>query len=329
MPSIRDDALYRRGVVLGLTMAELLLLLLFVLMLAMSLLVRDRTEEIARQQERLDQRNSEIAALSERLDQLVRTNPSQQSYSDVFRELVLVREQRNLAQQKVAALQEKVEQAEQKAEQAQREAELVEAVERALGEIPSADQITDVLTERAQAERIIESAREAGLPTDDEALQQALEEAGAMREALSDAAGAAETAEERLAYFKRRHGLSNEMPPCWIHPKTKRAEYIYDVVLEQSGIIVFARDLPHRREDKKSLPLGAIETRTQLSPGTFARNVSPLYRWSVEQECRFYVRVFDRTPADAKQRYKILLRRVEGYFYKWLVTDPSAVPGRV
>lgn len=336
MGSTRDDSVYRRGVVLGLTMAEIMLLLLFVLMLALSLLVERKTDEIVQKEQQLTQkkeeladRRKEIAELSRKMDELVRTRPTEQAYSDVFRELVLIKEQKQRVEQKVAALEEKVEQAQAAAIEAEQKAKAFDELAASTDGRPTPKDMRQALDTSKQADRLTEIAEKAGLPSDPEKLRQALKETAQVREAIKELAGDKKQAEERLEFFKRRAGLSNEMPPCWIHPETSRAEYIFDVVLDTEGLILFARDLPHRRDDKRRLPLEPVEYRKVLSTDAFADDVRPLYQWSVNEGCRFYVRVFDRTAPDEKPKYKRLLRSVEGYFYKYLVTDGSEQPGTI
>jgi hypothetical protein len=63
-----------------------------------------------------------------------------------------------------------------------------------------------------------------------------------------------------------------------------------------------------------------------LDRGEFLRATQGLYDWSRAQhpECRFSVRVSDRTRADDKAIYKRELQIVEGHFYKLLVNDLAA-----
>ena len=53
----------------------------------------------------------------------------------------------------------------------------------------------------------------------------------------------------------------------------------------------------------------------------FLTSTRPLFEWSKEKECRFFVRVYDLTKLDEKAIYKNRLRDVESHFYKLISTE--------
>ena len=206
--------------------------------------------------------------------------------------------------------------------------QLVEMLERQGLDPSDLESLEEAVSAAKDSEIIQQTLAEVGLNTDDpKLLQQQLSEVVAAKETMSQLGDENLTLKERMEYFKRlTHGRSNEMPPCWIHPETKRSEYIFDVVLASRGIAVFDRDLPHRREDKANLPIASIAFGREVTNQIFLDQTQALYRWSEENECRFFVRVFDRTGATEKLLFKSRLLTVEDHFYKYLTSD-SEEPG--
>jgi hypothetical protein len=60
-----------------------------------------------------------------------------------------------------------------------------------------------------------------------------------------------------------------------------------------------------------------------LSERLFLDRTQPLFESSLAENCRFFVTVFDATGPAEKNRYKSLLRTVEGHFYKRLSLERS------
>jgi hypothetical protein len=52
-----------------------------------------------------------------------------------------------------------------------------------------------------------------------------------------------------------------------------------------------------------------------LGIAAFSSQTFPLLKYGQENECRFFVRIFDRTGEDKKELYKNLRQAVEGNFY--------------
>ena len=118
-------------------------------------------------------------------------------------------------------------------------------------------------------------------------------------------------------------GHGTEYPPCWAEPETGRIEYIFDVALLADGFLVRKRDLPDRAEDWQALPLEWRVVEQRLDAETFLARFAPLYAWSVEHECRFFVRAFDETGPTEKAIYKRQMRVLEARFYKYEVLIDS------
>jgi len=92
---LRQDRTYRRGLVLGLTMAEIVILVIFCLLLALTATLALREERI--RQLELAMSKADIA--SRLHDLLQRQFPSAESYDDYFKELVALQEKEALLDQ--------------------------------------------------------------------------------------------------------------------------------------------------------------------------------------------------------------------------------------
>ena len=79
--------------------------------------------------------------------------------------------------------------------------------------------------------------------------------------------------------------------------------------------------LPHRKKEQKQLPLGKMVFDVILSNKKFVRMSRPVFNWSEEHKCRFFVRVFDQTKAEEKKIYKFLLKTVGDRFYHYEVYE--------
>jgi flagellar motor protein MotB len=88
--NIRQDGPYRRGLVLGLTIAEVMILVIFCLLLALTAMLAAREQEIASSQKRISELERTLASAGEaaRLYDLVQQRyPQSKSSDDYFKEL--------------------------------------------------------------------------------------------------------------------------------------------------------------------------------------------------------------------------------------------------
>lgn len=136
---------------------------------------------------------------------------------------------------------------------------------------------------------------------------------------IEDAELGLEQKDGQLASLKRtldRHGKGTEKPACWADEKTGRSKYIYNIGLTSRGLIVRMSDAPPWA-NARNLPISAISFDKELSPSAFLREARPIFDWSEENECRFYVRAYDLTGPTEKRVYKRHMRSLEDRFYKW------------
>ncbi len=325
---IREDRFYRRGLILGLTMAEIMILIVFLLLLLLSIFLQRKENEISKLEDQFVEKEETFQELQEKYDQL-RERFGDNNFDDLFSELILARKGSDKLKAHVAALEEKVERIEETNEELVKKIEIYRDIKALVRESGvTAEELRQVLREAERQESLVAMLAENGFPVEDsEALKRRLADANAALEAVSKRGDENATLKERLEYFKRWGGRSNQMPPCWIHPVSKKSEYIFDIALTSSGLKVYDRKLKHRREDQAKLPVQNITFLARVPPKRFQDETLPLFEWSKANECRFYVRVFDQTGRTEKLIYKRHLEAVEGHFYKLEVKDPGIRPG--
>jgi hypothetical protein len=108
----------------------------------------------------------------------------------------------------------------------------------------------------------------------------------------------------------KQQGRGNEYPPCWSTPAGK-AESIFELTITANGIRIKDHQLPNRTADRALLPLTKVQLNTELPLSSFKSELRPLFQWSQEKQCRFYVIIFSSVssaPID-------LVNAVNGFFY--------------
>jgi hypothetical protein len=277
---------YRRGLVLGLTMAEVGILVIFVLLLLLALAAFDR------------QRYAATAAVEpERLEQLEAAEAGLQA----IERAVGVRQADTPEE-----IQELVRAVRESAETPEGQTAL-RSVRSALEEIKRTEQEI-----RRVAERVDGEARDGMAAT---VAQQSRE--------LAIKEGQLQYAEQRL----RALGAGGAgARPCWAEPNGD-VVFLYDVILTSTGIRMRLRDDALHSPRLADLPIPAVDAAATLSAEEFRSKTRALYDYGRrdENQCVFHVYVWDGTQATEKERYKDLLRTVEGHFYKQ-TTVPSGVP---
>ena len=298
-----DNASYRKGLVLGLTLAELGILVIFVLLLAFGAALLTKRKEIeqlrrAVPEERAARRVERM--LSEKAsDPAAARSLARELVDSAVRQDALDLSRRRLAQATTAVT---------KAEWAM--GSKVKSVVRPtpVGMERRGEELRDRIAE-AVAERDAARATLADLPEG--------------QAKLADRMMATRLENERLkgsmAYAARRLealGKGSEKPACWA-TRSGTPEYIFDVALLSGGIVVTDRALAGRRAEQARLPLNWMVYGRAVQGGAFQAMTKPLFEWGEAHNCRFFVLVTDRTGAAEKRRYKDLLLWVEGHFYKY------------
>lgn len=295
----RNNRAYRRALTLGLTLAEIFVLLVFILLLAFATFYKRffdlelRLPSLQRELERgavalktLRQTNKTLTEVNEQLrhenNYLKSRSSAPENFDDLFRELRL--------------------------QQAH-----IEQLETQLAEMKQQDAAIKDLKKVLASQP--DSARDPKTVLRDLAMR------------ASDAEKEQRRLQGELANLQKKlvaAGHGTEMPPCWVTPDGT-IEYIFDISLTSNGIVVRDNALPDHAADENRLA-PQVRFDSVLDRDEFLRATQGLYDWSRAQhpECRFFVRVFDRTKSDEKAIYKGELQTVEGHFYKLLVNDAPA-----
>lgn len=291
---------YRRGLVLGLTIAEMFLLILFALLLALAAWSIE-----SKKRESVIQEAAALAKLSpedfEKM--LARAANAERLEREAERLRVELREFENLRQSI-----EKIDDEDDFLELV-KSASVGAAVRASLQE---RDRDLEIDPKRVAAALSLAAAAERqGVDADLTALASSVQDLETLRGQYANLRQRLESA-----------GLGLEMPPCWA-TADGRPEYIFSIALKSNGLRVRDTTPSHRAEARKALPIPKQLFDDDVSPTGFLSLTNALLDWSKAQnpECRFFIRVFDLTPADRKDLYKSRLRTVEHVFYKYEVRD--------
>lgn len=309
-----QDTFYRRGLVLGLTMAEIMILILFTLLLALSSVLTSKERRIAKFAEQIVEQTKEIAALNDRIAFLA-SGMDRNRFDDLFRELEIARAEAK----QVAALRLQLKETEEKAEKGRKLEQVVIAAGR--GEENQEKIVADLIAARSANEKFVEAMRSFGDPG-----VNPVEVISELTERVREAELHNNTLQGQISNLRRTLesvGRGTEMPACWASTETGKPEYIFDIAFTSTGIIVRDNALPNRAEEQKRLPIGSIVFGKEVSLSAFLANAKELYEWSVSHKCRFFVQAYDLTKASEKEIYKVSLRTVGQRFYHREVLDRS------
>lgn len=324
-----------QGLVLGLTIAETMVLMIFVLLLAMTVLLaregEDRraaeqaSEDHAQILRELAESNMEVGEL---IELMAAGGPGVLSDAETWRELVRDLGAADSASSRGEVRDQVWEELERATLQAEIDSALVEA-----GLEPS----QDILGTFAELAKSV-----AGESLGPKGVRRAIAGYRALRGALSgegfseEAAGLATMSEMEVteevsslvadaARWRERleaegdgtgpGGSGSDNPSCW-YDRDGTVAYLYDVALTDQGFILEAGQAPQHADKRDHLPLEGVQTGVTLSPGRFLAQTRSVYRWSVDNDCRFFVRAFDMTGPNEKELYKVRMETLEGHFYK-------------
>ena len=296
-----DPREYRRGVVLGLTLAEVLVLLAFLLLLAMSALLLRRDKEQAALNERLGRYAVVLGPLTEAL-------ASRAIVVEDTEQLAGLIERGGAAD----ALRTQLDEAGRRLEDARRavvrqESELSRLRESAR-ETAAAIQAA---TEHAALAAILE--RVPGPPSQPLAdkLEGLVKRSAGVEAATASLTGQNAQMRTELARLKGNGGSG--MPYCWALPNG-RAQEMLKVEMQDTGVIV--RDLePRARPEDPAWPLLDGVSRGRLMPlAEFVAQTSPLQARAGTERCRYAIQVIDGTGITNKPGYKQSMGRLWSVF---------------
>lgn len=280
----RNNSSYRRGVLLGLTMAEIIMLIIFLLLLAFSTLLDRAKKENAAQAALIQMDKGYV----ERIVRVFATQPP-----DMTEEIVSTIE---------------------------RLPEVINRIKEQDLAKDGGEPVEEVVMrglEKIQAEK---EARDAmGDAPVEQQLLAALEK---QKELEAEARNLSDQKKSLISQIESK-GRGVDWPPCWPDSTGKGSEFLFRIDLTNDGIVMFDNAPAHRAEEKVRLPMQNIKYGVPRNIGQFQAETAPLFNWSKQKECRFYVLIYDKTGASEKALFKRLLITVEGSFYKKLMTTPA------
>jgi parvulin-like peptidyl-prolyl isomerase len=281
MPSGRIDGqnqAYRRGLVMGLTMAEVGILIIFVLLLLIAWSALKQQREARARVGQPTVSSTQLAALQR----------SDQSMKELAKAVGLGPES---PPSEIALLVKSVKQA-----------AATEAGASALAQ--SQATLDDIRETRDRLRQVLQDAETSGAEAVLNTVEQQSFELG-----VKD--GQLKYAQNRLAAL----GSGSGERPCWVEPDGT-VRFLYDVLLTSQGIQL--RERQGLQEVRGRFPLPVVQPSVVLSEEAFLTLTRTLYNYgrSDERQCRFHVWIFDGTEPEEKVLYKKLINTVEGHFYR-------------
>ena len=315
---------YRRGLILGFTVAEALLLILFGLLLALgSILVKVKDREEARQRE-LDEANVKLAAYAYLEPEIALLRG--RTTNDFFRELGILQVENDSLRLEVKQLQTQLAETEivsDIAKAAKAEKTTPDALRKAAARGQLVDGVFGEEFDIEKVERVLEIAKkiDEAIPTEEGEKLEALSNLEGLSADLAKKEKENRDLKAQVTNATRRleqQGLGKLA--CWAMD-AGTPDYLFDVALLSNGIRVRKSVRAERLGDYTSLPISSSLYGRTLSPAEFRDATHDLYEYSEAQNCRFFVRVYDFTAANQKLIYKRNLSTVEGHFYKYEMTN--------
>ena len=111
----------------------------------------------------------------------------------------------------------------------------------------------------------------------------------------------------------------SDFPSCWYDEDGDRI-FLFDVALRDEGYWLQLTGIASEKRLAFSGPDPTSVVGRTLDEMEFLDEILPLYGWSVENECRFFVNVYDET-GQSKDIFKQRLSVLERRFYKRELTD--------
>lgn len=269
---------YRKGFVLGLTMAEVSLLIAFILLLLLSLGFSRRDAQIRELKSRNPISAIQLAALREKaalIDAVVaEVGQKDRPIDDKFRELIL-------------------------------------QIARAAKSSEGTSALAAMESERLRQKNISEQLAKELVAVQGKSGQEIASSIADKTEQVENMRGQVRALQSQLL----DSGLGRVLPSCWT-VADGQIDFILSVDLTSQGIRAKEIAGASRLEERQRLPMALMNPARFQSVGEFLGATRRLFDLSVERNCRFYVYVYDSTGAQQKDLYKKLLQAVEGHFYK-------------
>lgn len=345
----------RRGLLLGLTLSEIMMIILFALLLLFGAVFAEQDDDrrrISELEKLLAKGETALAVVDPMRDLLDQVGINQTQIDDVLREMKLIeklrQEIKKLKEQQTALA--PVDEPESK----KKLKELAEELRKKEAELTAVQKKLDQLQremalqadKRKEAVKLANAMVDAGITPEQakdadktvgalkavmDDLRQRMAKAGVdptKVEAIMQSAGNDWTntamdnknLAEQTKYWKAKWEADvgngkKGVTPCWATNGV--VDFIFDVGLTDDGMRVRRNQVPQWAEDYDRLPVQAIRFGEVISQGDFVVSTRPLFDYSnrKDKDCRFFVRLYDETSINAKLIYQQRRRAVEGHFF--------------
>jgi hypothetical protein len=309
-----DEREQRRGLILGLTLAEVLLLLLFLLMLALAAQLKHWQAAALEAQTGLEQLRplQEALLLGGALDvtSVQKLVARFQRMQDVEKEAAALKEQNAAFTQQTELLK----------SAGLETSEKLRAVSMAMQRASQIDP-NDPPAFLKRAVDILDKLGSQTQPEQVRPLSQMIAE-GDVGQKLASVEADRDKIRLDLLNLMRRSGNGLTYPSCW-KTSTGQTEYIFDITFGDTGVRV--KDAtPGRAHDGAWDMVGAFARNADINEQTFVAATKKLAGWATEQNCKFYTINRDATGPSNKTRYKLLQRTIEQNFYPFYPATPVA-----
>jgi hypothetical protein len=343
---VANESEHRRGLVLGLTLAEILLLLLFLLLLALGARINRLNNEIRNEQAKSAGIEATMVELAPLLAELkLKGEIEIGAVRDLASRLSSVR----TLEQRVGELQAL------NASLNQKQSILEELGPRPLEKLRGFEEVLalaariDPADPPALLKRALSIIQHTGLNNLDISQHSALLESAMARAAIIDPQNppavlerSLDTFEQLTAVFKpeelnslaktmaglheetdryrrerdnlMRSGRGLVFPSCWTN-ENGDTEYIFDVSIRDSGVVVKDSGPAYRKSHEAWKFVDEFARDVEIPETKFRNATTRLLKWSQGHDCRFVVTMRDYTEPTSKDRYKALRTLVEQNFY--------------
>jgi hypothetical protein len=308
-----DEREHRRGLVLGLTLAEVLILLLFLLLLALGARLVKLQKDALEAQSSLQSLQASLATLQPLLEAFRRTGQVP-NVDDLLAKLARVHELEltiTSLTREVSELRSQLSAFQVLGPDAQVKVKSIALLLERAAKINPSDpparlkqglDVLDRLGPNFDPERLSELAINEELSQKNTAL-------GAEVEKL-----------RRQVENMIRSGKGTTYPSCWADAEGL-TEYVFDVTIRDNGLIVV--DATQAKANDPAWKLVEPFARdTEITAKTFQTATKRMFDWSKDQNCRFFAIIRDGTGPTSKEPYKRMRTLVENHFYPKLVNTP-------
>jgi len=356
------DSVYRRGVLLGMTMAEIMILILFCLLMAFILKLETYEKEVEQTEtaqalmdtlERIAGNYDDAWELLSSLEKVITTIGVDalgevaellEQRPDMTRDDILSAVGQGLShyQNVQDALSASTEQRPTPEEVAESIVARMTAGEHAIERAPETEaldalrsQVEDETGHSPSPEELRESVRElladskAWRSTEQGSIEAEYENSLLENQDLKERMGRLDKALVKATGQLQGRGQGQGLvyPSCFETPEGK-TQFIFNVVFDESSMQLTALPVPGNEERWARLNFDRITTGDAIPVKRYLDETLAVFTWSEENACRFFVKIEDHTLAENKSQYKVIKRFIERRFYTYESLQPVLADGQ-